>query len=243
MSKTDRNTAVLVSALSVMIIIALTAGGIGGNGRRTITAYAETAPLQEQEGRKVQQEFLDSVKKRELTRRIVLEKAKKPRLAAGAMSAKEKAGHPDQSDRKEAVGLSLEEREKKSVPVTDNFSREDYEVLLKIVEAEAGICDSKGKILVANVVLNRVKSEEFPDTVKGVVYQPSQFSPVSNGTINTCQVTEQTVECVGRALKGEDYSRGALYFMNRGAARNGAVRWFDNRLDYLFSHGGHEFFK
>ena len=93
------------------------------------------------------------------------------------------------------------------------------------------------------MVLNRVRSEEFPDTVREVVYQPSQFSPVSNGTINSCQVTEETVESVGRALAGEDYSQGALYFMNRGASRNSAVRWFDGRLKFLFRYEGHEFFK
>lgn len=133
----------------------------------------------------------------------------------------------------------VQEKYKLRVPC----SREDYQTLLRIVEAEAGICDSKGKILVANVVINRVQSGEFPDTIRDVVYQPSQFSPVSNGTINTCKVTAQTVECVERALSGEDYSQGALYFMNRDASRSGAVQWFDGRLTYLFSYGGHEFFK
>ncbi len=241
MSKTSRETAVLVSALSVMIIIALTASGIGGNGRTAITAYAETSFEQELERGKVRQDFLDSVKMGELTRRVLTEKNKKFRSSVGNLTPEAETADP--SRRKENGGLSLEEREKKTVSENGNFSREDYEVLLKIVEAEAGICDSKGKILVANVVLNRVKSEEFPDTVQEVVYQPSQFSPVSNGTINTCQVTDQTVDCVRRALTGEDYSQGALYFMNRGAARTGAVRWFDNRLQFLFSHGEHEFFK
>lgn len=61
----------------------------------------------------------------------------------------------------------------------------DYEALLKIVEAEAGGEDENGKLLVANVVLNRVNSNIFPDTVTGVVYQKEfgvcQFSPVSDG--------------------------------------------------------------
>ena len=43
--------------------------------------------------------------------------------------------------------------------------------------------------------------------------------------------------------KWEDYSQGALYFMNRGASESGAVSWFDGRLTFLFRHGGHEFFK
>lgn len=124
-----------------------------------------------------------------------------------------------------------------------SLTEEDYQVLLKIVEAEAGVCDKKGKILVANVILNRMKSDQFPDTVTGVVYQPSQFSPVSNGSINTCKVSSDTKESVDRALKGEDYSQGALFFMNRSASRSGAVSWFDGKLTYLFRYQGHEFFK
>ena len=94
------------------------------------------------------------------------------------------------------------------------YSDQDYEVLTRIVEAEAGGCDTKGRILVANVVLNRVKSKEFPNTITDVVYQKSQFSPVFDGRLRTCRVSEKTVEAVNRALEGEDYSQGALYFMN-----------------------------
>ena len=114
--------------------------------------------------------------------------------------------------------------------------------MLRIVQAEAGICDEKGKILVADVIINRVLSDRFPDSVKSVVYQPSQFQPVSNGTINSVKVSAETIECVDRALEGEDYSQGALYFMNRRAS-GGASSWFDRRLTYLFAHDGHEFFK
>lgn len=95
----------------------------------------------------------------------------------------------------------------------------------------------------ANVVLNRVKSQEFPDSVRSVVYEPSQFSPVSDGSINSVKVTEETKECVNRALEGEDYSDGALYFMNRRGSRSRAVSWFDSHLTYLFRHQNHEFFK
>ena len=124
-----------------------------------------------------------------------------------------------------------------------DYTESDYNVLLRIVQAEAGGCDMKGKILVANVILNRVGSDEFPDTITDVVYEKRQFSPVSNGSINRCKVEEETVEAVDRALAGEDYSEGALYFMNRRASSGSNVRWFDTHLDYLFQHGGHEFFK
>lgn len=122
-------------------------------------------------------------------------------------------------------------------------SNSDYRVLLKIVQAEAGICDTKGRILVANVILNRVKSDQFPDSIPGVVYEKYQFSPVIDGSIDTCKVTQKTIDAVDRALAGEDYSQGALYFMNRRTSAKKNVRWFDSRLEYLFKHENHEFFK
>lgn len=128
-----------------------------------------------------------------------------------------------------------------------NLSEEDREVLLRIVEAEAGSEDEDGRLLVANVVLNRMNSDTFPDTVSGVVLQRekgvSQFSPVANGSFYRVKVSEETVSAVGRALMGEDISQGALYFAARKYADRGKMRWFDENLTYLFVHGGHEFFK
>lgn len=148
-----------------------------------------------------------------------------------------------------AEGAAAQETSGTSAPETQeaaasvSLSDRDYQTLLKIVQAEAGNCDRTGRILVANVILNRVESDTFPDTVHSVVYQRHQFSPVGNGSINRCRVTDATVEAVDSALAGEDYSDGALYFMNRRASSRKNVRWFDNHLDFLFKHGNHEFFK
>lgn len=126
------------------------------------------------------------------------------------------------------------------------LSGEDYENLLRIVEAEASGEDEIGKLLVANVVLNRVESESFPDTVTEVIFQRNkgvtQFSPVSNGRFWKVEISEETVSAVDRALAGEDVSQGALYFAARKYADAENMRWFDEKLDYLFTHGGHEFF-
>ena len=123
------------------------------------------------------------------------------------------------------------------------LTEEDYDCLLRIVEAEAGICDEKGKILVANVVLNRMETTEFPDTVREVVYQDHQFSPVSSGRIDRVTITDETVEAVQKALDGTDYSEGALFFVARKHAEEKNLNWFDNSLEFLFEHDGHEFFK
>lgn len=124
---------------------------------------------------------------------------------------------------------------------------EELEVLLRIVEAEAGCEDEDGKLLVANVVLNRVENESFPDTVTEVVFQRgkgvTQFSPVANGRFYTVEISKETESAVERALAGEDISDGALYFAARKYADSSRMRWFDENLTFLFAHGGHEFFK
>ena len=131
--------------------------------------------------------------------------------------------------------------------VATAWQGEDMELLLRIVEAEAGNQDEDGRLLVANVVLNRVASEAFPDTIKDVVLQEQdgnyQFSPVANGRIWKVKVTGATERAVERALSGEDISDGALYFVARQYADSSSVRWFDNHLTYLFEWGDHEFFK
>lgn len=127
-----------------------------------------------------------------------------------------------------------------------NLSKEDYEILLRIVEAEAGGEDITGKMLVAGVVMNRVESEKFPDTVKAVVFQRengvSQFSPISDGRYERVSISEETKKAVERVIYGEDITKGALFFASRKYADPEKMKWFDTSLTRLFSYGGHEFF-
>lgn len=126
------------------------------------------------------------------------------------------------------------------------ITEDDKEVLLRIVEAEATCEDIKGRMLVANVVLNRVVSERFPDSIAEVVFQNNgetyQFAPIKDGRYWSVTVSDETVEAVERVLAGEDVSQGALFFAARSMARKSAMRWFDTSLKYLFRHGVHEFF-
>ena len=123
------------------------------------------------------------------------------------------------------------------------ITEDELDLFERIIQAEAGGQDLKGKILVANVVLNRVKSPKFASNIKDVIMAKGQFSPVSNGRIWTVRVSDETREAARRALNGEDYSQGALYFMARSASSSNNVTWFDRALTRLFKHGGHEFFK
>lgn len=126
------------------------------------------------------------------------------------------------------------------------ITAEDYDSLLRIVEAEASGEDETGRLLVANVVLNRVRSAAFPNTVSEVVYQrkngKAQFSPVHTGKIARVTVSDATRAAVARALAGEDVSEGALYFVNPTLADAGNLKWFREHLTLLFAYHGHEFY-
>lgn len=122
------------------------------------------------------------------------------------------------------------------------LEEQEYQVLLKIVEAEAGGEDTVGRMLVANVIMNRVRSGRFPNTVTEVVYQRcsgrAQFSPVSDGRIDQVSVSPETVEAVSRAINGEDASAGALYFRSVYSSSS----WFDRALHRVIEHGNHIFY-
>ncbi len=148
--------------------------------------------------------------------------------------------HLDETSRREAKAVKPEVEYRVKGLVLD---KKDCHILERIVEAEAGDQTVKGRILVANVVINRMKSKEFPDTVQGVVFAPGQFSPVSNGSYYRVRVSDETREAVRRMLKGEDYSRGALYFMYRAGSTAANAAWFDRDLNRLFRYGCHEFFR
>ena len=128
-----------------------------------------------------------------------------------------------------------------------SLSEKEIEVLQRIVEAEASGEDIYGKILVANVVINRVNSEEFPDTISDVVFQKNgstyQFSPTRDGRYWSVKISKETIKAVDRALSGEDYSEGALYFFARRLTSNKKAKWFDSALEKVVQYGCHEFFK
>lgn len=119
----------------------------------------------------------------------------------------------------------------------------DYEALRRIVEAEAGNQDEVGRILVANVIINRVKDSSFPDKIYDVIFQKNgniyQFQPTYDGAYYSVSVSDMTKECVDKALGGEDYSQGALYFTRRTSQYS----WFNTSLEFLFIHGAHYFYR
>lgn len=124
----------------------------------------------------------------------------------------------------------------------NQMSEEDYYSLLQIVEAEATGGDIMSKMMVAGVVLNRVRDGHFPDSIYEVIWEREQFQPTQDGRISSVTVTEETEEAVDRVLQGEDYTQGALFFFSREDADADNVTWFDSSLVKIFEYGGHEYF-
>ena len=249
-----RSSSVLLTGMMVVAIIAFSAEGFGGGGKNALAApiadeSQEEVQTEEPEGSglvteaKVQFGLLDTDSEGQQLAGALLEAnvREKQRQQAAAQTQIETLQKQILKEKQEEEARKKAEEERRASRRI-RYTDEDYQVLLRIVQAEAGICDKRGKILVADVIINRVLSKEFPNSVKAVVYEPSQFQPVSNGAINSVKVTAETIECVDRALDGEDYSNGALYFMNRRGSGSAAA-WFDRPLTYLFAHGGHEFFR
>lgn len=127
------------------------------------------------------------------------------------------------------------------------ISKKEYDILVRIVEAEAGGESKDARQMIAGVILNRVDNERFPDNIEGVVFQrtgkSAQFSPISNGSYYRVKIQETTKQAVDKVLQGEDKSQGALYFMVRAISTPRNVRWFDNHLTKVAQKGVIEFYK
>ncbi|MCR4429455.1 MAG: LysM peptidoglycan-binding domain-containing protein [Tepidanaerobacteraceae bacterium] len=99
------------------------------------------------------------------------------------------------------------------------YTAEDRMVLAKLIQAEAEGEPYEGKVAVGAVVVNRVKSPNFPNSIKEVVYQIDelgfyQFSPVEEGRMDYVTPNRDSLNAADDALAGKDPTGGALYFFN-----------------------------
>lgn len=122
-----------------------------------------------------------------------------------------------------------------------SYDENDVYWLARIIEAEAGGESGEGKLAVANVVLNRVASGSYPDTIYDVIFDTkygTQFEPTSNGAIYNTP-SEESIKAAKRALSGENNIGGALYFYNPSLVD--AV-WIRTNCTYIQTIGCHNFY-
>ncbi len=122
------------------------------------------------------------------------------------------------------------------------ISEKEKDLFNRLVEAEAKGESYEGKVAVATVVLNRVESEQFPDTVTGVIKQvvgkAYAFSPVQNGQINK-PASEEAKRAVDEALTRKDRLHDSIYFYNPDIATD---QWIRTRT-VVATIGNHVFAK
>lgn len=121
------------------------------------------------------------------------------------------------------------------------LGEEELLLLQKIVMAEAEGEPYEGKVAVANVVLNRLRSANYPDTIKEVIYQKSQFSPVRNGRLKKVSPNEDTIHAVNEALNGRrEVSDDTYYFLSLKLAKDLTIARTKDKAKVI---GNHTFYK
>ena len=116
------------------------------------------------------------------------------------------------------------------------YSQSDYNLLARLISAEARGEPYSGQVAVGGVVLNRVEHPSFPDTITGVIYQSGAFSCLTDGQFNQ-PVAESAYRAAQDALNGWDPSGGAIYYYNPKTATN---KWIWSR-PAITTIGNHRF--
>lgn len=112
-----------------------------------------------------------------------------------------------------ALGMSLGG----SSGSTSGYSDSDISLLARLIYGEARGESYTGQVAVGAVVLNRVRSSSFPNTIAGVIYQPYAFTAVSDGQINLTPNATARKAAIA-AMNGWDPSYGAIYYYNPSTA-------------------------
>lgn len=133
----------------------------------------------------------------------------------------------------------------------NNITATDEEIYLlaKIIECEAKFEPYKGKVAVGIVVMNRVKSSRFPNSIKSVIFQKGQFQPLVDGGWESKEPGQDSYRAAlealqGLRLKGENdvYLDNAMFFIYDRYASETGRNWFRNRLTYITTIGNHDFY-
>lgn len=139
------------------------------------------------------------------------------------------------------VEISTENRNRPFVAWA-NYDADEVYWLSRIISAESKGEPLEGQIAVGNVVLNRVRSEAYPNTIYGVIFDRkhgTQFSPVSYGTIYNPPAASSVI-AAKICLEGYTFSEDILFFMNPRLATS---NWISKNRPFAFTIGNHDFYR
>jgi N-acetylmuramoyl-L-alanine amidase len=121
-----------------------------------------------------------------------------------------------------------------STTVPNGYSQNDIQLMSNAVYGESRGEEYTGQVAVAAVILNRVQSESFPNTIAGVIYEPGAFTAVADGQINlTPNATAK--KAVLDAINGWDPSGEALYYFNPDTATSSWI-WSRPQIKRIGKH-------
>ena len=121
------------------------------------------------------------------------------------------------------------------------YNSDDVYWLSRIISAEAAGESLQGKIAVGSVVLNRMESRDYPNTIYGVIFDRkggTQFTPVASGTIYKTP-TQESIIAAKICLEGYNIDEAILFFMNPRIATS---NWISKNRPYAFTIGNHAFY-
>ena len=125
----------------------------------------------------------------------------------------------------QALGISTSSSSSSSSSGANGYSSSDIALLARLIHAEARGESYTGQVAVGAVVLNRVRSSSFPNTISAVIYQPYAFTCVNDGQINL-NPNQTAFSAAKDAMNGWDPSYGSLYYYNPAIATS---KWIFSR--------------
>lgn len=136
-----------------------------------------------------------------------------------------------------ALGMSISSSSSSSSSSGSSSDKNNLYLLARLVYGEARGEPYKGKVAVAAVVLNRIESSSFPNTMSGVIYQSGAFSVVDDGQINLSP-NQECINAARDAMNGWDPTGGCLYYYNPAKTTN---KWMLSHK-VVMKIGNHAFF-
>lgn len=119
---------------------------------------------------------------------------------------------------------------------SSKFTNSEISLLARIISAESRGEPYEGQVAVGAVILNRIDHPSFPNTLAGVIYQPSAFSCINDGQVNEA-VSDSAKKAAQDAINGWDPSGGAIYYYNPAKTTN---KWIYSR-PVICTIGNHRF--
>ena len=140
------------------------------------------------------------------------------------------------------IELKIEAEPFETSPVAetyyDTLSSEEIFLLEVTIQHEVGNFSKTYKRYVAELIYNRIQSEDFPDTVKEVLFQKGQFQGIQSWAYSGIEIDNETREVIYEVFSKQHTTHPATFYYNPSLSEYESVMWFEysGDVEYVFSH-------